>query len=1031
MRLYLRASTTFTLGLVLATTLSAQGVQGHIRGRVTDAGSTPLVNVRITVVGSARSTLTGRFGGFVLDRIPAGTYTVRFESADHRPAEYRDIQIVGGTVHWLHVTLDEGRPEDPPSARSAGPTVDVAAPAQRYALTGAVVSELPAEFVRDVLAVMPGVAEAGALLGPSIRGTHAGEGVVLVNNVPVRSTRTGGFPLHVGLPMLAEVSVVPGAGTEFGDTHGGLVNLVTRAGGDELQANLRYSTDEPFGGGLSVAFNRFDGSVGGPAGGHLRFLVGGTLQGQLGAPRGEGVDNVPAYVMAGFDTTVAGVDIPRFAQFNGDCDPSENFGVACQGRRLPLEVATVASAVGRLGFTYGRGDVSFTTLIDMAQGRGWPGTLSFDPQAYQGVRTTGNLYALTWTHDLMRRGEEYLTLETSLSYQTESRTSGNLEPEWELAHRSPTAGIVLSPMRFVVDTDQFSSDTGAFAVASLNRSEHWDQLIENYIFDRGTRVPYYDRFDLGARGTPRVNPWGVVSTFPTTGLLTGPDNTMLARERRRWGKLALDWRPSRYHRVRVGGEVQADEVRYFAGGLTRLSGASAYVEEPSRFAAFATDRIDYGPVAFEVGLRWERYDSGARFPVVPGRIFTNPAFDPNDPVSLDLVFQPAEPHDVLLPSLALGYRISSATGVRVSYTRQARMPDMDAVMAHSNSDLADTDSRAGFGRDVDWVKSGLLEAGFRQRLGGTVLFDLAAYRRDLHSGLAFRIEPFFDPFTDRVSNLNVLTNADTGTVYGVEIVAQLRGTPWIGGQVGYSYQDAGDVSAATEVRAHTVAGFLVVRTPLGAGAGQWYGSVLRGLEAFARFRLASGRPYTRLANRGSGAMAPDGQLTFGLVEPLGASRLPWVKELDLRVVKQFRIGAIRWRAFADLRNVSGVANVQQLFAETGETQNDVHRRLFLDQELLSIEQEALASGAWVQVDRDGRVVDGVDLDRDCVAWLGAGGPAACVALQRAENRWGDGDGVYDVEEFTAALNALYELFYGRWTMLGPTRQVRVGMEVRF
>jgi len=117
-----------------------------------------------------------------------------------------------------------------------------------------------------------------------------------------------------------------------------------------------------------------------------------------------------------------------------------------------------------------------------------------------------------------------------------------------------------------------------------------------------------------------------------------------------------------------------------------------------------------------------------------------------------------------------------------------------------------------------------------------------------------------------------------------------------------------------------------------------------------------------------------------------------------------------------------------LFTETGTTENDVHHEFFLASEWLALEQDALASGARVDLGggRWGAAVTG-----DCSAWVGGGGTPACVALRRAEARWGNGDGVYDMNEFTTALDALYGLFYGRWTMLGPARQVRVGLEVEF
>ncbi len=1038
MRLLIRVLVLLAVAYVPAPSLRSQGVDGRITGRVTGPGATPLAEVSVTVVGTGISGITGVDGAFALERVPVGSYKVRFESLTHRPAEVHQVRVAGDATARLDVTLEPGTLQDQPSVRTAGPVADPADPAARYTLPPELVAELPADRLRDLLAALPGVAEWYAAPGPLVRGTRPGEWVALVNGIPVRSTRTGTFPLRPGLTTLAEVSLVPAPGTEFGDAHGGLVNLVTRSGGDALRGSFRYTTDEPLGSGVSLGFNRFEASLGGPIGGPVRFYLGGTLQGQLGAARGEGVVDVPAYVMAGIDTTVifdpggsaVPVSIPRFAQFNGDCDRAANFDVACQGRRLPLETATFGSAVGRLDVSYGRGAVALTTILDMAQSRGWPGTLSFDPEGYQGTRTTASVYGLTWTHQLLREAGRRLAVTATVSYQTESRTAGTLDPDWERNHRSPRFGVTLSPMTFLVDRDHFSSDTGPYAVTILGSEADWVRLVENFVYDRGTRVPYLDRFELAARSDPRVNPWGAVMPFPTQGADPGYANTHLAAERRRLARLALDWRSSSMHRLHAGTEVQSADVRSFTGQLTRASGADAFSGDPSRLAVFATNRIETGPVTLDLGLRWERFDVGSRFPVVPGRIFTHPALDPADPSSIDSVFAASESHAVFLPSIAAGFRLGASTGLRLSFARMARMPDLARVLSRTNVDLARTSPLEAFGRDVDWPKSATLEAGIGQRVSRVARLDLAVYRKQHLSGLARRIAPFSDPFTGGIINANVLTNDDTLTVYGLELVAQLQGTPWLGGQVSYTYQDAGDGSVRADVREHTLAGFLVFAAPQGAGAGRWHGAVIDGLVAITRFRLASGLPYTLLMNQGVGTLVP--RASFGnIVQPAVPSRLPWIKQLDLRVVKGFHLGPTRWSAFADIRNLLGAENVLMVFAETGGTENELHRELFTSQEYLHLGLDAQASGAWTQVSKDGRTVSAADLGGDCGAWVGSGGEPACVALRRAESRWGDGDGVYDLEEFGTALAALYELLYGRWTMLGPARQVRFGVEVRF
>jgi len=60
-------------------------------------------------------------------------------------------------------------------------------------------------------------------------------------------------------------------------------------------------------------------------------------------------------------------------------------------------------------------------------------------------------------------------------------------------------------------------------------------------------------------------------------------------------------------------------------------------------------------------------------------------------------------------------------------------------------------------------------------------------------------------------------------------------------------------------------------------------------------------------------------------------------------------------------------------------------------------------------------------------------PAAanCVYLIRAEERYGNGDHVYTVEEQTNAINALYDVGRGTQEQYGAPRRARLGFEINF
>jgi hypothetical protein len=78
--------------------------------------------------------------------------------------------------------------------------------------------------------------------------------------------------------------------------------------------------------------------------------------------------------------------------------------------------------------------------------------------------------------------------------------------------------------------------------------------------------------------------------------------------------------------------------------------------------------------------------------------------------------------------------------------------------------------------------------------------------------------------------------------------------------------------------------------------------------------VVSGLPYTRQVNQGSGTLAP--RQGFGLIgtqqEPVNASTMPWIKNIDLRVNKAFQLGGTDWTLYADVRNALNFRNITSL-----------------------------------------------------------------------------------------------------------------------
>ena len=1064
-----------------ATGLWAQGTTGKIEGTVTDPNGQPVAGAQVIIVGTAAGAVTGSTGYYFINNVPAGVYTLRAQMIGFSPSETRNARVLADQTLTVNFSLSAATVLGAISVTvQQNPIVPRDQVTSKSIITGSVVNDMPVDNVRAVLALQPGVVESGKSQGLSIRGGRAGEAAVYVDGALVRSQLSGGSRLTVGTNALEEASVTTGAlGAEFGEAQSGVIAMVTRGGSQKLSGAASYETDQPFGKSISVGYNRAELSIGGPIMSNLTFYLSGTLNGQQSDFRGKGAEVIPNYVLGGLDTTVidtdadgnqTAVDIPRYIQYGGTCVAGAantiagNYGTECQGRRRPYNWTTNGSGQAKLQYTYGSGSrVSATALYSQDQSRDW--NSGFNYQLMSGTRNWSNGFIANWTQQVFRAAERELAFDLNLSYQTDRSISGELDPAYELAHRDPFGGWVLSPMKFRIDFDHFSDDSAAMyggadslVITSLTSGSDWDRLVRNTRINQGTRTPYWNRTELNTGQAYRMNPWALATGYSTSGV--GNFTATLYQEQRFLGRANVDWQFDRYNRLKLGGDVQKSRVNYFSGGVVSQIFNDIYSEQPLRYGLYGQDRLDLGDVVIEAGVRYDFFNTGAYIPVVPGRIFTNPNFNPADYLNpADSVFMKVTGHGTVSPRVLVSFPVTDRTGFRLSYSHQVQSPNLQAIYAGINNDLAFTNTNDNFPRDVTWGKTILFEFGIRHAFSQDFVFDISAYNKDKVADLAARIQQFYDPATQKDMNVNVLTNADFGNTRGVDMSLISRVGDFFNGTLTYTYQVAkstgtdpfsylNTTSRATlavtgervdppqallpfgENREHNISGALTFSFPNDFASGSWYGSVLKNGGVFLGFRFASGLPYTFLGknNQGNGQTAPFEAwgLSSPEADPVNSSRMPWIKELNLRVTKGLRLAGADWTIFADARNLLNLTSISRLFIETGDVVNALHREKAISNEVTRLQEEA---GARAVTESDGSV--SIRLPADCGGTAWDGGPVNCVLLRRAEARFGNGDGTFTQAEYTAMWNSEYDIFSGKYTFYSAPRHIRLGFELRF
>jgi outer membrane receptor protein involved in Fe transport len=1044
---------------IASTGLAAQETAGKIQGTVLDPNGQPVAGAQVFIVGSSLATQTDASGFYFLNNVPSGSYSVRAQFIGLQPAEVQNVRVSGGQTSTVAFDLAGAVALQAISVTVAEtPIVPRDQVRSRSIVTGNDVDELPVSDPNSIVLLQPGVVSArgGAI---SIRGGRANEAAVFIDGAPVRNTRNAGTQLNIATNAVEEVAVTTGAmGAEFGDAQSGVISFVTRAGGPSFSGSLSYETDE-IAGDRSTGLNRFEGSLSGPIIGNLTFFIGGSLSGNTGADLRPGAGSVATYALGGVDQTItvprsgadsAEVDVPLFTQFGGDC-------ADCEGRRRHNSWSTNSRISSKLQFTYGSGSrMSLSAHKDRDQNIFGD---ALGSESIGGGRTSSELYVFNWVQQVFRGATSELSFDVNLSYQTDFGNTGQIERDWDLAHRDPKLGIVLEDIPFVLDNDHFSNDTGPNAITTLNSDADWDALVMNVRTNQGTLRPYLNRLGLNRNPSTRVNPFGVNGGFNNVGVNWG---MALRDETRVVGRANVDWQAGRYNRFRFGGEVRDIRTNEYNAGLTTLGFGNIYVAEPSQASAYASDRLDLGDVVVDFGIRWDKYDTNGLFPRVPGRIFTHPDYDPANPLS-SAIWKQGESHTAISPRLGVSFPITDQTGFRLSYAHQAQTPSFNQLFNGSNNDLANTNTNDRFGGDVDFAKTIMFEFGVRHAFSQDMVIDIAAYNKDKVSDHTYRILPFFDPFADRINNVNILTNADFGNIRGVEVTFQRRFSNILSISTNYTFQNAKSTGSdpqdflgglsrqpagvlgtrpeapqttlrTRDDRRHNIAGQFTLNF-----ASDYGFALLRNVGVFGTFQVQSGLPYTRLANTGAGNRSNGG---LGLVqdtqEPLQSSETPWTKNLNVRINKGFDLGGTSWTLYADIRNVLDLKNRVAVFSETGDIVNEERFRVgFFEPQTNIMRNEALASGWVTSVDINGEAVEAIDLGdgtaggNQCSAWAGSGGALSCYMLRGAEARFGNGDGVYDFTEQEAAIRGWYNQGNGEHTFLGNGRTIRVGAQLDF
>ncbi|HEU4698840.1 MAG TPA: TonB-dependent receptor [Gemmatimonadales bacterium] len=545
---------------------------GAVAGRVRDAQSgRPIANVLVTVGDGRRGGVTDTAGFYRIREVRSGSYTIQARLIGYRPVSRDSVRVRAGETTLVDFALQQAVVElGPVTVVAADPVLDPLATATEQTITARDLRTLPVSSVDEAVALSAGA------VGTSYRGGRLGQESFIIDGLGVKNqvdASSGSLGLRLPPDMLTEVSLVTnGFSARYGQALSGLVNVVTKDGGERWSGRAAYETDRPFAGRSDLGLDRFVLVGDGPLVAGMRGVFAADVTGRLDAD--------PVNAPAPSDPRDPRAASPGLLPHNS----GEQYNVAGK-----LTIPVTQRQTLRL---FGSRSVDQRLLYDPLY--------KYDPEVMPASKTVGMLLSGHLQHTSAPTARLPLVADLRVGYFMRDFVRGQLAEQPDYA---------------------FGAFTG-------QRFSFVDEVVARAQDTVAARAP------LPGYAVPELSantPWGVPAFFYGTGS-RGELAWNQFRELRSQldVTLGLGARTDLY----VGGEAIRQKVRTFERALAYLPvgdsvpPATAGTFTPLALAAYSELQARVADLGLTLGLRYDRFDARTDLPGRPGgaRQQFNPRF---------------------------------------------------------------------------------------------------------------------------------------------------------------------------------------------------------------------------------------------------------------------------------------------------------------------------------------------------------------------------------------------------------------------
>lgn len=217
-------------------------ITGTVKDKQGGAISGAQLQLSGDVIGTSRTTTSDANGNYQFPNVPAGEYTLSVTHDGFATSAFKDLNVTINRTLTFDIVLDVGRVDEVVKVSSDLPLLETSSSSEGATVMPQDIGNMPinGRNYLDLLQLVPGVAiyrqaDVNSDNATPILGERANNAGFLIDGQPNENELAGGAASQFNQDTIAEFQVITtGYKAEFGHSSGGMVNVITKSGGNDL-----------------------------------------------------------------------------------------------------------------------------------------------------------------------------------------------------------------------------------------------------------------------------------------------------------------------------------------------------------------------------------------------------------------------------------------------------------------------------------------------------------------------------------------------------------------------------------------------------------------------------------------------------------------------------------------------------------------------------------------------------------------------------------------------------------------------------